>query len=293
MPRPCGLIVRSLWRHPSLHDKQDLHKNVRTLLNKITPTTFDELCEEFVAMEVFRSEAKVRDVTKILFDKAVEDHMYCPMYSNLCSKQAMDELSLIGTTRFRDHILALCFNSFIQSAHENRIKNEAFPRACEEDNEAYLVRRHRMFGNITFVAELFKAGIISSNDINSLISHLLSDDNQTKLNKFEGIECALRLLEAVLRYIDCDQERRMEHSDLNAELYFNYLKDLALKRDLPNRIRLLILNLVERRKDGWRNYGTDRQPKKISEIRNEWSIEVSSVQRRKSRKRPKRRDFDE
>ena len=65
---------------------QRLLRAVRALLNKITPTTRDVFVEEFLSYDI-SSSPFLNDVVQLLFDKAVDETLYCPLYSDLCSKQ--------------------------------------------------------------------------------------------------------------------------------------------------------------------------------------------------------------
>ena len=70
----------------TLSPLQLLLKNVRALMNKITPTTRDALIKEFIAYDISQT-AVLNDVVQIIFDKAVEEPKFCPLYSDLCFMQ--------------------------------------------------------------------------------------------------------------------------------------------------------------------------------------------------------------
>ncbi|RCN40294.1 hypothetical protein ANCCAN_13781 [Ancylostoma caninum] len=64
-----------------------LLKNVRSLMNKITPTTKDELIKEFLSYNVSSSQEQLTSVINIIFDKAVEEPKFCPIYAEVCKQQ--------------------------------------------------------------------------------------------------------------------------------------------------------------------------------------------------------------
>lgn len=59
---------------------QKLYKSVRSLLNKLTPSTFDELSRDFLRFEVYKNKEQMGEVINIIFDKAVEEPNFCALY---------------------------------------------------------------------------------------------------------------------------------------------------------------------------------------------------------------------
>ncbi len=59
---------------------QKLYKEIRGLLNKITPSTFDDLCTEFLQLQVYKMKDRMSNIIDIIFDKAVEEPKFCPLY---------------------------------------------------------------------------------------------------------------------------------------------------------------------------------------------------------------------
>jgi len=76
---------------------------VRGLLNKITPSSYQEvlldfcylnnysfklqLSDEFCAYKFIEDTKLLTPVIDLIFDKAVEEPHFCPLYSDLCKKQ--------------------------------------------------------------------------------------------------------------------------------------------------------------------------------------------------------------
>ena len=56
-------------------------------MNKITPTSQAELTKEFLAYEVSSDPSTLSSVIDIIFDKAVEEPKFCPLYAELCRAQ--------------------------------------------------------------------------------------------------------------------------------------------------------------------------------------------------------------
>lgn len=53
---------------------------IRELLNKITPSTFNILSQEFLSHRVTDDSDFMDGVIGIIFEKAVEEPKFCPLY---------------------------------------------------------------------------------------------------------------------------------------------------------------------------------------------------------------------
>jgi hypothetical protein len=62
-------------------------KEIRSILNKITPTSYDELIEQFFAIDVGQNERYQQIAIELIFDKAVEEPKFCSLYTKLCKEQ--------------------------------------------------------------------------------------------------------------------------------------------------------------------------------------------------------------
>jgi len=66
---------------------EDIKKELRGLLNKITPSTYEDLSNKFCDYKVHQDPKLLTRVIDLIFDKAVEEPNFCPLYSDLCKKQ--------------------------------------------------------------------------------------------------------------------------------------------------------------------------------------------------------------
>uniref|UniRef100_A0A915E027 MIF4G domain-containing protein n=1 Tax=Ditylenchus dipsaci TaxID=166011 RepID=A0A915E027_9BILA len=67
--------------------------DIRGLLNKVVPTNEDVMVE-FCNFRVHSDEKMLTEVVELIFDKAVDDPQYCCMYADLCKDQVISERSL-------------------------------------------------------------------------------------------------------------------------------------------------------------------------------------------------------
>ncbi|VDD91341.1 unnamed protein product [Enterobius vermicularis] len=243
------------------HLLQKLYKQVRSLLNKITPSTFDPLAEEFLRYKCYQNKENMNEIINIIFDKAVEEPKFCPLYSDLCKKQVVDELQESKISEFRSGILTRCQQTF-----ENKCQSEIDKKKKEELRvevmELEAKERRRMFGNIGFIGQLYRHELIVPKILKCFIIALSNDISFVNGDE-ESIECAVRMLETVGKIVDYQQ-----HSDFDINAYFQHLKDLS--SSVSNRIRFLILNLIELRESKWNpRKSADSGPMTIAAVHDE------------------------
>ena len=116
---------------------------IRGLLNRITPTSYDELSENFVNYKIHTDQILLEKIIDLIFDKAVEEPHFCPLYSDLCKKQVEIELTEIQKEQntFRKGIITKCQQTFAPSSSlkitelEKRIIDETDEKAKSLLNE--------------------------------------------------------------------------------------------------------------------------------------------------------------
>ncbi|VDL67105.1 unnamed protein product, partial [Nippostrongylus brasiliensis] len=189
-----------------------LLKNVRSLMNKITPTTKDDLIKEFLGYDVSSSPQQLASVINIIFDKAVEEPKFCPIYAEVCKQQVRHELK-------ENPKLSLCRNALLNRAQETfrnvkAIEDEEDPKKKiqlqlelqEADNKF----RRRKFGNITFIGQLYRQSLLSTKIVQwclfELIKHSHRNPETGKLPDppfdEESLQCAIQLIESLGKQLD-------------------------------------------------------------------------------------------
>lgn len=260
-----------------------LLKNVRSLFNKITPTTQNDLTQEFLKYEVSSGQEALLAVIDIIFDKAVEEPKFCPLYAEVCKAQVNVELQKQHQkSPFRDAILTRAQKTFVNRTQEREREEKVKAIENEKDEKKQLQLkielaeqdskfRRRKFGNITFIGQLFCQMLLSTRVINWCLLDLLkptSEDAPTPMSEEieESISCAVQLFESIGKMLESTKGNECD----------GYLVHLdRLKDKVSNRIKFMILNLSELRKNGWRPRKVVEQgPKRIDEIHNEIKQEL-------------------
>ncbi|KAK0393373.1 hypothetical protein QR680_000180 [Steinernema hermaphroditum] len=259
-----------------IDENTKIFKDIRGLLNKITPTTYPELSLEFMKYEVYKKDDVRNSVIDIIFDKAVEEPKFCPLYSDLCQQQTKNEIENSKTRAFRDGILQKCQRTF-----ENSEKNQTDKLKEEIENETDEKKKsalhdqlvdmqkkdkRRVIGNIGFIGQLYRHNLITPSILNWCVVHLLrcDQDQEKEGGDEESIECAVKMLSNVGK--TWDQSGRIK--DFPLDTYVGHLQGRA--SHYSNRVRFMIADLVDLKNRNWiPRKGADSGPKTIKEIQME------------------------
>ncbi|KAL5235291.1 hypothetical protein ACI65C_002701 [Semiaphis heraclei] len=257
----------------------EVNKSVRSILNKITPDNTPSLTERFKALPIDTIE-RLEKTIDLVFEKAIEEQSFAPLYASLCSAmQSVQVSSKDGkTASFKKLIISKCQSLFeLDKAQEmdsakklteiNSCKDPEKKKELQlefEENERRL--RKRSVGNCRFIGELFKQKILTPNIMLYCIVNLVTKHVE------EPLECLCNLLKTVGKELE-------QSYDLNDT--FDKLKALTsrdMKSKIPSRIKFMIQDVIDLRRDKWIPRRTDSKPKMINEIENDVKNEAIEQQ---------------
>ncbi|XP_050056621.1 eukaryotic translation initiation factor 4 gamma 3-like isoform X2 [Aphis gossypii] len=257
----------------------EVNKNVRSILNKITPDNMPSLTERFKALPIDTIQRLERTID-LVFEKAIEEQSFAPLYASLCSAmQSVQVNSKDGkTASFKKLIISKCQSLFeLDKAQEmDSAKKLTEITSCKdpekkkelqlefEENERRL--RKRSVGNCRFIGELFKQKILTPNIMLYCIVNLVTKHVE------EPLECLCNLLKTV--------GKELEQS-YNLNDTFDKLKTLTsrdMKSKIPSRIKFMIQDVIDLRRNKWIPRHTDSKPKFINEIENDVKNEAIEQQ---------------
>lgn len=135
-----------------------------------------------------------------------------------------------------------------------------------------------MLGNIRFVGELFKVGLMSSNIIFSCINDLLGEgsSDHTKWKSVvddQDIECLCHLMTTVGEKLESKSK-----TEKQLENIFGRIKVLAKDKSLNSRLRFSLDEVVQLKQNNWQKRRALEGPLKISEIHQKIQEEHSNLQ---------------
>ncbi|XP_065582047.1 eukaryotic translation initiation factor 4 gamma 2-like isoform X1 [Artemia franciscana] len=268
---PPSVIKRDALHHD---DKRDLtFRKVRGILNKLTPERFEKLSEDLLSLGL-NSEVILKGVILLIFDKALDEPKYSSMYARLCKKlqeRAPNFETPNSPSTFCKLLLNCCRAEF-----ENRTKASDYYEkqngvltADEEEERA--VAKRKMLGNIKFMGELGKLEMLQSCILHKCIQQLLEKRSRGGLREMaENLECLTQIIMTCGRILDTDKAKSL------MDQYFDRMSQLSVNEALPSRIRFMLQNAIDLRRNGWvpRILANAEGPKTIQQIREDAARDI-------------------
>lgn len=142
-------------------------------------------------------------------------------------------------------------------------------RLSDEEEEAWSLAKSKMLGNMRFICELGRQGLVQENILHVCIKQLVSKrKDETIGSKSEDLECLCQIMKTVGRLLDTDKARKL------MDQYFERIVFYSTCRELPSRIRFMLKDVIDLRETRW-------QPRRVA------GKTVPSASARSGRRRPK------
>ncbi|XP_055589382.1 eukaryotic translation initiation factor 4 gamma 1-like [Uranotaenia lowii] len=265
---------------------QELFKKFRSVLNKLTPDNFSKLVEQ-VKTYVIDTEDRLDGCIKILFEKAIMEPNFTDTYAQMC-KELGTIIKIENSDRinFKRKLITQCQKEFERHHTDKEVnaseKQETIKKAIEEkveDSEELQLEleekdakvRRRALGTIRFIGELFKHEQLTCKIMYTCINILLSEEMLCE----ESLECLCKLLTTIGGRMEKDPVADSQ----GLQYCFERLQDIADKKpnaiQVSNRIRFMILDLIDLRKNNWQPRKAQAQaaPKTMDQIQKEVEAE--------------------
>ncbi|XP_049319894.1 titin-like [Astyanax mexicanus] len=258
---------------------QEMLRLFRSILNKLTPQTFDRLIQHVTELAI-DTEERLRGVISLVFEKAVREPHFSEIYAKMCHRlvdlKVPTSKDPAVNVEFRLLLLHCCKEEFKKNKDEEIIEekqkqldaateNEERQQLKEELEEAKNKARRRSLGNIKFVGELFKLRMLKDSIIHHCFAKLLKDEAE------ESLECLSKLLSTVGKDADEKDKTRMDH-------YFTEIEEIVRARKTSSRIRFMLQDLLDMRRNKWVPRRADLGPKTIDQIHKEAALEENGSQ---------------
>lgn len=266
----------------------ELIKQFRSILNKLTPENFSTLIEKLKVLQIDTIE-KLDTCISLVFEKAITEPNYASSYALLCKEVSdvfivpLDPNNAQQKAVFKKRLISQCQREFEKHKDNELIKNTAdrLKKIEEEDDplkkeemksefefESTKVRK-RAVGTVHFIGELYKIDMLTSKIMRSCITHLLDSTMCSE----ETLECTLKLLETVGKKLE-----KLDKNKVDLSEYFATLEKLADKKNpfgISSRIRFMIQDVVELRLNNWtpRRIHKGNKPLTMDEIKQQVILE--------------------
>ncbi|KAG8772959.1 hypothetical protein FRC20_005384 [Serendipita sp. 405] len=254
---------------PDVLSEEVVERKVKALLNKLTMEKFESISDQIVAW-ANKSESETDGQTltlviKLVFEKATDEATWSSMYALLCKKM-LEDLSpgvsdenvrdktgkpIVGGQLFRQYLLSRCQADFERgwSARETLEEQQTAVAAAtgaapgEEvfSDEYYALQKvkRRGLGLVKFIGELFKLQMLTERIMHRCILKLLDEPAE------EDIESVCQLLKTVGSALSGPKGKE------SMDMYFGRMKELSADPGVSQRIRFMLLDVIDLRSRNW------------------------------------------
>ncbi|XP_076315206.1 eukaryotic translation initiation factor 4 gamma 1-like isoform X2 [Tachypleus tridentatus] len=251
---------------------EDLYRRVQGILNKLTPQKFQTLVSQVKELPIDNEERLV-GVMNLVFKKAIEEPSFSVPYANMCKTLAMMQVPAAEGSnqcvKFSKLLLTKCQREFEKDINDEINKDERLKQIQEAETEEKKVQlqeeldeeetkaKRRSLGNIRFVGELFKLGMLTTLIMHTCIKKLLGQGDE------DSLECLCHLLTTIGREIERDKNKSTQAA---MDTYFEAMKQIVKKRKTSSRIRFMLQDVIDLRQNNWVSRREDDNPKTIDQI---------------------------
>ncbi|KAJ2776889.1 hypothetical protein H4R18_005434 [Coemansia javaensis] len=278
LAKSAGRYIPRSLRAGAPEDDDAREREIRALLNKLSPDNFDTVSDKLLACaNQTASEADsstLRVLVALVFAKAADEHAWMEMYGRLCVKliqQTSDDVvgcaagqdgkPLRGGRLVRACLLRQCQHEFERGWAAEDAATTTSDLRSDEYCEAAATRR-RGLGTAHFIGELFQLDVVSADIIYGCLAHLLPDAGPDTPDTAKT-ETAMRLLEVAGKKLD------VPSGNARLDRHMARLQALSQDQRLPQPVRYRLMNAVDLRRDGWVPRIKREQAKTSAEVHTE------------------------
>ncbi|KAH0542181.1 hypothetical protein FGG08_003402 [Glutinoglossum americanum] len=278
-----------------------VQRKVKAALNKMTPEKFDKISDqilEIASQSKHETDGRtLRQVIQLTFEKATDEAHWASMYARFCKRmlEAMDPSIkdesirdkngnvVVGGNLFRKYLLNRCQEEFERGWKLNLgVKPEGETEEAAMLSEEYYIAaaaKRRGLGLVQFIGELYKLGMLTERIMHECVKKLVDYEGVPEEAEVESLT---KLLKTIGRNLDStDKGKPM------MDAYFQRIQIMIDTPELPNRLRFMLMDVVDLRRKSWNSKDQDKGPKTIAEIREE--VEAAAVAKESERSRQNQR----
>ncbi|CAO2820869.1 unnamed protein product [Amaranthus hypochondriacus] len=241
-------------------EEEAKQRKLKGILDKLTPQNFEKLHKQVKEVNI-DNVVTLNGVICQIFDKALLKPTFCEMYASLCQRLAfwLPELSVDNEKiTIRRLLLNKCHEEFEREETEeqeaNKVDNEGEDETNQSEElkeEMRLKARRRMLGNIRLIGELYKKKMLTERIMHECIKKLLGTHQNPNEKNMEALCILMSTIGEVI-----DHPKAKEHMDA----YFDVMAQLSNNMKLSSRLRFMLKDVIDIRKNKWqqRRFDADR-----------------------------------
>lgn len=259
------------WKpRQALTRKEELTRNVKSLLNKLTIEKFNVISEKVAVVleDSLQNSSEVQLLVDAMIDKAVSEPDWSEMYADLCQVLQWRSVSPEGdpeTIRKTPFMLALLTK--VQAEFE------AMPIVMKQDVEGDGEERQleearlkkRVLGVVKLIGELFHRRLLGFKVVNDVVVELVMKSEEPDEHL---VECFLQFIATVGYFIDQNPKMKVV-----LDSWFGRIRELQSKSCYSKRLKCVIQDTIDMRRAEWRKKIHKERAKALNDLHDQLETE--------------------